>query len=84
MAAQSDVAALDLTTTIFNCLTAEEQTQMLTLVGKISASLDSMDGPDGREHHHGQRHGHHWFHGHHRMHHLPFHVEDSDPYYDEF
>ncbi len=79
-AAQSDVASLDLTTAIFNCLTQEEQTQMLTLIGKVSASIETMDGPDGHDRHHGR----HWFHGHHRMHHLSFHSGCHDPYYDRF
>lgn len=82
--AQSDVAALDLTTTIFNCLTAEEHTQMLALIQKISASIETMDGSDDREHHHGRGHGHHLFHGHHRMHHLLFHGEESHRHCDEF
>ena len=82
-ASQSDVADLDLTTTIFNCLTTEEQTQMLTLIQKISASIETTDGPDGHDHHHG-RHGRHWLHGHHRMHHLSFHGEHHDPCYDIF
>ena len=82
-ASQSDVADLDLTTTIFNCLTMEEQTQMLTLIQKISASVETMDRPDGHDDHHG-RHGRQSFHGHHRMHHLSFHGEYHDPCYDRF
>lgn len=77
-AGQSDVAALDLTTTIFNCLTAEEQAQMLTLIQKTSAAIETRDGSDGHDHHHG-RHGHQRFHGHH----LPSYAEEGGPYHDE-
>jgi Transcriptional regulators len=69
-AEQSGAATLDLTTTIFNCLTQEEQAQMLTLIEKISAGIVAIAGPDAPDtHHHWLHHGHHGRHG---QHHWPF------------
>lgn len=63
-AVESDVASLDLTTALFDCLTEEEQAQLLSLVEKVSVNLETLDQPDGhgRHHHHGFHHGlrHHW------------------------
>ena len=83
-AAQSHAAARDLTTAIFDCLTTEEQTQMLTLIQKISASIETEDASDHHEHEHGLRHGRHWFHKYHRKHHLPFRKGENDPYCEAF
>jgi DNA-binding MarR family transcriptional regulator len=79
-AAQSSVTTHDLTTTMFNCLLPEEQTQMLVLVEKISASIETIVGSDAQDtHHHGLHHGQH---GRHCRHHQSFHSEDHDPHSD--
>jgi DNA-binding MarR family transcriptional regulator len=50
-----------LSASIFDCLTEAESGKMLELVEKISASLETMDGPDTGECHEGRKHprGHH-------------------------
>jgi DNA-binding MarR family transcriptional regulator len=79
-AKQSSVAAFDLTTIMFNCLTPEEQIQMLAFVEKISASLETIVGSDARDAHHHGMHKHHGHHRHHCRHHSPFHAEDRKSY----
>ncbi|MBU2703509.1 DNA-binding MarR family transcriptional regulator [Sporomusaceae bacterium BoRhaA] len=73
-AVQSSVTTHDLTTTMFNCLLPEEQTQMLAFVEKISASIETLVGSDAHDTHH---HGHHGQQGHH---HLSFHSKNRDPH----
>jgi DNA-binding MarR family transcriptional regulator len=60
---QSSGAAIDLAAALFDCLTAEEQAQMLALTEKLNANLGVLDRPwmpGGR--HHGFHHGHVWHH----------------------
>lgn len=74
---QSSAATLDLTTRMFNCLTSEEQTQLLALIEKISASMENIVGPDVHDNpHHGLQHEHH---GHHACHHHFSTINDNDP-----
>lgn len=79
-AAQSCAATLDLTSTMFNCLTPEEQAQMLALVEKISAGMESIVGSDIHDIYHHGMHKHHGQHGQHCRHHSPFHAEDHNPH----
>jgi DNA-binding MarR family transcriptional regulator len=75
-AEQSTITTLDLTTTLFNCLTTEEQCQMLALIKKLGTSIEAIDGSEAHHnHHHGPHHKHR---GHHCSHHLQFDSEDSN------
>lgn len=91
-AAQFSAATIDLTSTMFNCLTPEEQSQMLALVEKISAGMESIVGsyaqdlnhhemhkPHGRHGRHGQ-HRQHGQDGQHFRHHSPFQAEAHKPH----
>jgi len=65
---------------LFDCLTSQEQEQMLSLVEKLSTGLETMDrtGPF-RQHHHGLRQNHRHCHEHHRSASMPFHVKGRNP-----
>jgi DNA-binding MarR family transcriptional regulator len=70
---QSNAAALDLAGILFNGLTPEEQAQMLSLIEKVSAGLETMD----RSGMFGERHR--GFHREHRRHHGGC-LRDSNPF----
>lgn len=60
-ARQSSGAALDLAASLFECLTAEEQDQMLALTEKLNSNLEVMDRSSmSGGHHHGAHRGHLW------------------------
>jgi DNA-binding MarR family transcriptional regulator len=78
--AQSNEAVPDLAATLFNCLTAEEQAQMLALIEKCSAGLEIMDRPcRPGEHLNGFHRGRHWHHGRHRAHPFSFAAKNPEP-----
>jgi DNA-binding MarR family transcriptional regulator len=77
---QSNDAVPDLAAALFDCLTEEEQTQMLALVEKCSAGLEIMDRSCmPGEHRHGFHLGRHWHHGRHRFHPLSLKAKDREP-----
>ncbi len=77
---QSNVAALDLTTGLFNGLTSEEQVQLLSLIEKLSASLESMDRPGMfGEHGHEFREKHHRHRGSGCPNSIPFYPKNRNP-----
>jgi DNA-binding MarR family transcriptional regulator len=77
---QSNIAALDLTTGLFNGLTSEEQVQMLSLIEKLSASLETVDRPGiFREHHREFHEKHHRHHGRGRPDSIPFYLKNRNP-----
>jgi DNA-binding MarR family transcriptional regulator len=76
-AEQSTATTLDLTTTLFNCLTAEEQEQMLLLIQKLSINLSAIGEFD--EHHVHLHEKHHSHDGQQDCHHHPLsHTNNND------
>ncbi|XER07988.1 hypothetical protein SRRS_35810 [Sporomusa rhizae] len=71
-AAQSTASTHDVTAALFKSLAAEEQSQLLALIDRVNASLETMENTeDHHPGHHGSHdhHGHHGHHDHHCHHH---------------
>ena len=77
---RTNEAVPGLASTLFNCLTAEEQAQLLALIEKLNAGFESMDRPFRSRGHHGWfHHGHLGHHGRHRVHPFSFSAKTPVP-----